>query len=190
MLHEFRNRLGVGGLRQINDFLREDLIEQAAQWDPAVGLIDATDLPAACRGFKKKKPAPIPLTTQHWEAAPSRPGQAAASSATRNNEAVLLVPLVSWITSANVSEGGLLVPSLHYCAHRWSWWPTIIVADMGYIAAGAKQQCRQRCRVAVVTKLRANNDRPLRLGTKRPVHKATGWSGWAMSRGMICITLV
>lgn len=29
--------------------------------------------------------------------------------------AVLLVPLVSWIAPANVSEGGLLVPSLHYC---------------------------------------------------------------------------
>jgi hypothetical protein len=84
MLHEFRNRLGVGGLRQINDFLRNDLIEQAAGWDQTVALIDATDLPAACRGFKKKKPALTPLTVPRWEDAHSRPGKAAALSATRN----------------------------------------------------------------------------------------------------------
>ena len=50
---------------------------------------------------------------------------------------VLLIPLVSWVAPANVSEGGLLVPSLHYCARQWSWWPAIVVADMGYLAAPA-----------------------------------------------------
>jgi hypothetical protein len=68
--------------------------------------------------------------------------------------AVLLVPLVSWVTPANVSEGGLLVPSLRYCERRWSWWPQIVVADMGYLAAEAKMICRKCWRVAVVTKLR------------------------------------
>ena len=34
--------------------------------------------------------------------------------------AVVLVPLVSWVAPGNVSEGGLLVPSLHYCDLRWS----------------------------------------------------------------------
>lgn len=71
-------------------------------------------------------------------------------------QGVLLIPLVSWVAPANVSEGGLLVPSLHYCAQRWSWWPGIIVADMGYLASAAKQQCRQQWRVAVVTKLRTD----------------------------------
>jgi hypothetical protein len=52
--------------------------------------------------------------------------------------AVLLVPLVSWGAPANVSEGGFLVPSLRYCERRWSWWPPIVVADMGYLAAEAK----------------------------------------------------
>ncbi len=66
MLHEFRHDLGVGGLRQINDFLRNDLIEQASGWDQTVALIDATDLPASCRGFKKKRPAPIPLSGPRW----------------------------------------------------------------------------------------------------------------------------
>ena len=70
--------------------------------------------------------------------------------------AVLLVPLVSWVAPANVSEGGFLVPSLRYCERRWSWWPQIVVADMGYLAAEAKAICRKCWRVAVVTKLKVN----------------------------------
>jgi hypothetical protein len=70
--------------------------------------------------------------------------------------AVMLVPLVSWAAPANVSEGGFLVPSLHYCQQRWSWWPQIVVADMGYLAAEAKATCRKNWRVAVVTKLKTN----------------------------------
>jgi len=69
---------------------------------------------------------------------------------------VQLVPLVSWVTPANVFEGGLLVPSLHYCQAQWDWCPPLVVADMGYLAAQAKQQCRERWRVAVLTKLRSD----------------------------------
>ena len=69
---------------------------------------------------------------------------------------VLLIPLVSWVAPANVSAGGLLVPSLRYCAQRWSWWPAVVVADLGYLAALAKQPCREQWHVAVVTKLRAD----------------------------------
>ena len=54
MLHEFRARLGVTGLRAINAHLLEPLVEQYAWRERSVGLIDATDLPAACGGFKKK----------------------------------------------------------------------------------------------------------------------------------------
>jgi hypothetical protein len=46
-----------------------------------------------------------------------------------------LVPLVIWVTPANVSEGGLLVPSLHYCQRQWDWCPPLVVADMGYLEA-------------------------------------------------------
>jgi hypothetical protein len=67
-----------------------------------------------------------------------------------------LVPLVSWVSGANVHEGGLLVPSLRYCQSRWEWRPSIVVADMGYLGAEAKRQCRERWRVAVVTKLRSD----------------------------------
>lgn len=69
---------------------------------------------------------------------------------------VLLAPLVSWVTPANVSEGGLLVPSLRYCDRHWSWWPPIIVVDMGYLAAEAKHYCREHWQVAVLTKVRVD----------------------------------
>jgi len=73
-----------------------------------------------------------------------------------HQRAVLLVPLVSWVTPANVSEGGLLVPSVAYCDRRWSWWPRYVVADMGYLAAESKRRCREHWRVAVVTHLRSD----------------------------------
>ena len=66
------------------------------------------------------------------------------------------MPLVSWVAPANVSEGGLLVPSLHYCDRRWSWWPRPVVADMGCLAAESKRLCRERWRVAVVTHVRSD----------------------------------
>jgi hypothetical protein len=54
VLHEFRGRMGVSGLRRINNHLLTPLLD-AYLWQPwSVGLIDATDLPAACVGFKKK----------------------------------------------------------------------------------------------------------------------------------------
>ena len=84
MLHEFRARTGVGGLRRINAWLCQGFIEQAAGWEQRVALMDATDLPAACRGFKKKKPAFTPPTAPHWADARSRPDRAAVLSATRS----------------------------------------------------------------------------------------------------------
>jgi hypothetical protein len=69
---------------------------------------------------------------------------------------VQLVPLVSWVTPANVSEGGLLVPSLHYCQRQWAWCPPLVVADLGYLAAEAKRRCRERWQVAVLTRLRSD----------------------------------
>lgn len=103
MLHEWRARVGVGGRRQINDHLRQDFIEQAAGWEQTVALIDATDLPASCRGFKKKKPALTPPSGPHWEDAPSRRGRAAALSVTK---------------SIRCACGGELTPA-ESCSFRW-----------------------------------------------------------------------
>lgn len=84
MLNEFRGRAGVTGFRAINDQLRLPFIERAAGWSHAVALIDATDLPASCGGFKKKKPRVTRPSMQRWEAAHSRAGKAAALWVTRN----------------------------------------------------------------------------------------------------------
>lgn len=69
---------------------------------------------------------------------------------------VTLVPLVTWITPANVAEGGLLRPSLHWCRRHWGWWPGIVVADMVYLSGPGKQAAREGWQTAVVTKLRAD----------------------------------
>lgn len=84
MLNEYRSRVGVNGLRAINDTLRLPLIERAAGWSHAVALIDATDLPASCGGFKKKRRNVTRPIVPRWEAAPSRPAKAVASWATRS----------------------------------------------------------------------------------------------------------
>ena|SRR6266404_3374142 len=54
ILNAFRFHLGVMGLRRINEAILQPLIQTAALWENATALIDATDLPAACSGFKKK----------------------------------------------------------------------------------------------------------------------------------------
>jgi hypothetical protein len=54
MLHEFRQTVGVCGLRAINQHLLGRLLRRAGVQPHAVALMDATDLPAACSGFKKK----------------------------------------------------------------------------------------------------------------------------------------
>ena len=66
LLNAFRERVGVLGLRQINEAILHPLIQTAALWSNATALIDATDLPAACSGFKKKTPALTPPAVPRW----------------------------------------------------------------------------------------------------------------------------
>jgi len=54
MMNAFREQVGVSGLRQVNGHLLHRLIENLDPTKPAAALIDATDLPASCSGFKKK----------------------------------------------------------------------------------------------------------------------------------------
>lgn len=54
MLHEFRQQMGVDGLRDINRYLVGRLLRRRGLQPQAVALMDATDLQAACGGFKKK----------------------------------------------------------------------------------------------------------------------------------------
>ena len=53
MLHEFRCRAGVSGLRAINDHLVVMLLKYLRAEQKSVALIDATDLPAAAADKKK-----------------------------------------------------------------------------------------------------------------------------------------
>lgn len=70
MLHEFRDWMGVGGLRRINEKLLEAFIPQSRGQGCAVALIDATDLPASACGFKKNAPAVIRPSARRWALAP------------------------------------------------------------------------------------------------------------------------
>jgi len=54
MLHEFRDDFGVGGFRRVNQHLLGRLVRRTGVQPHAVALMDATDLAAACCGFKKK----------------------------------------------------------------------------------------------------------------------------------------
>ena len=141
MLHEFRQTVGVGGLRAINQHLVGRLLRRTDLQPHTVALMDATDLPAACSGFKKNSGN---YTTAHAALG----GRTLKSGQSRwfvgykkhtlrlwlptGHPAVTLVPLVSWLTPGNVAEGGLLRPSLHGCRRHLGWWPGIVVADMGY----------------------------------------------------------
>ena len=53
MLHEFRCRAGVSGLRAINDHLVVRLLKYLRAEQKSVAVIDATDLPAATADKKK-----------------------------------------------------------------------------------------------------------------------------------------
>jgi hypothetical protein len=54
MMNTFREEIGVDGLRRVNGELLEPIIQSVVGSPGAAALIDATDLPASCSGFKKK----------------------------------------------------------------------------------------------------------------------------------------
>jgi hypothetical protein len=60
MLHQFRSRLDLIRLRQLNAHLLRPLLEQMDLSRKTLALIDATDLPAAAHSFKKTNPAGLP----------------------------------------------------------------------------------------------------------------------------------
>ena len=67
MLNQFRERCGVSGLRQINEQLLAPMLPQSTVENPALALIDATDLEAACSGHKKRLPDNTRPSVPHWE---------------------------------------------------------------------------------------------------------------------------
>jgi hypothetical protein len=55
-LHEFRDRLTPAILRNLNAALLQRILSTWPKDQPAVALIDATDLPAAINPYKKTRP--------------------------------------------------------------------------------------------------------------------------------------
>ena len=83
MLHEFRSRAGVSGLRAINDHLVLRLLKHLRAEQKSVALIDATDLPAATADKKKMVENGQP-SEQPWEHAHLSRVTHVFSSATRS----------------------------------------------------------------------------------------------------------
>jgi hypothetical protein len=83
MLHEFRQRLDVRTLRQINAALLAPLLDRLDPMRPTVAIMDATDLPApVADGFKKR--VHFPRRGPRLERARRKPARAAFLSATKN----------------------------------------------------------------------------------------------------------
>jgi hypothetical protein len=71
-----------------------------------------------------------------------------------HQEAVLLVPLISWVAPAHLPEGYLLEASVRECQRRLAWRPDIIVGDLAYIRQEVKKAIRQKYGVAILTKMK------------------------------------
>ena len=87
-LHDFRDALGVSGLRRINDQLLVPLVQGLPADRLSVGLMDATDLPAATSAYKKRLPDAIRRAEPPLAVEPSRPVRVAGLWATRNTPCV------------------------------------------------------------------------------------------------------
>lgn len=87
-LHDFRAALGVGRLRRINETLVGPLLDGLMVERKSVGLIDATDLPAATSAFKKRRRDSFPPAVPLWGAGRSRLARAAGLLVTKNTPCV------------------------------------------------------------------------------------------------------
>jgi hypothetical protein len=99
--------------------------------------------------------------------------------------AVHLAPIISWLTPADVPDGYLLKPSLHYCWRRLGWRPDIVVGDLGYIHGATKREIRQQWKVSVLTKMKADMSIIAPFETERSVICPQGqplqWLGYEES---------
>ncbi len=165
MMHAFRARVGVAGLRRINQHLLAPLLA-AYRLAAVVGGTDRRHRSARrlCR-LQKKAPGDSPPRTPPWAGARSRPGKADASSATRSTRfASGCTSIRSGCCWCRWSVGSR--PPMFPRAGCWSQ-PALLPAAMGLVSAAgrgghgvfgaaAKQRCRERWRVAVLTKLRSD----------------------------------
>jgi len=100
MLHDFRQRLDLTKLRSINASLLAPLLEDCGGFAKTVGLIDATDLPAATNAYKKTLPASAALVGPTRVLAAARMDRVVILSVTRNTRCdcgfANIVPAFCW----------------------------------------------------------------------------------------------
>jgi len=84
MLNQFREHCGISGLRQINEQLLGPMLPQSTVENPALALIDATDLEAACSGHKKRGPDNTLPSMLRWAVEPSNADRVGSLSGIRN----------------------------------------------------------------------------------------------------------
>lgn len=84
MLHEFRARMDLAKLRQLNVHLLRSLLDGAGNLAKTVALIDSTDLPAATNGYKKIPWDNISPTKPTSARAAAKMARVAITSATRS----------------------------------------------------------------------------------------------------------
>ncbi len=161
MLHEFRQTVGVGGLRAINQHLVGRLLRRTGSTTPRRGTDGRDGSTGGVQRLQKNSGTLHRRCTRHLGRRTLKTGQSRWFVGYKKHTlrlwlptvhpAVTLVPLVSWLTPGNLPEGGLLRPSLHWCRRHLGWWPGIVVADMGYLSAPGKHALRTGWQCAVVT---------------------------------------
>jgi hypothetical protein len=81
----------------------------------------------------------------------------------QRQEAVLLVPLMSWVAPANIGDVPFLLPTLRYVSRYLEFTPALVVGDMAYINLAAQRQLREQMHIGIITKLPANYDLPKQI---------------------------
>jgi hypothetical protein len=81
----------------------------------------------------------------------------------QRRDAILLVPLISWIAPANRGDVLFLEPSIRYLRRHLAVTPALVVADMAYINFEMRARLRQQLQVGVVTALPPNYDLPRKV---------------------------
>lgn len=164
-LHQFRVRLGPGRTRCIQEHLLRPLLEGLNPLRKTVAIMDATDLPAATNRLRKHDQSRC-CSAQHAALGVRtvKSGQSRWFIGYKKHtlrlwigqpgEAVLLVPLMTWVAPANRGDVLFLEPSLRLCQRRLQFVPDLVVGDLAYMDAAAQRRLRQQLHVAIITSLR------------------------------------
>ncbi len=169
MLHQFREKLDLGRLRQINRQLLTTILADLNPARKTVAIIDATDLPAATNCFKKKCVHP-----HRFRRGGRRPyGQKRAEPLVRGLQKAYVALVGGRARRAGLVgttdklgrtrqplRRAVLEPSLRYCHHQLGFVPDLVVGDLAYISVDVQRRLREQFHVGVVTPLKRDFELP------------------------------